>query len=62
MMIDLLRQRLQAGDRIRVNQRARKGYLHGRMGKVLRYTNVEVEVDGTVHNITPASLDVLEPQ
>ena len=42
MMTDLLRQRLQAGDRIRVNQRARNKRIHGEEGEVVRYTNVDV--------------------
>ena len=57
---DLLRQRLRSGDRIRVNHRAKKKFLHGAEGEVVGYTNVTIMVDGVEHNIVPTSLDTLE--
>ena len=59
-MSDKLRQRLQPGDKIQVNQRAKKKFLCGREGEVVKYTNVDVLVDGEIHNIVTTSLDVLE--
>lgn len=59
-MSDLLRQRLQPGDKIKVNSKAKKKFLHGREGEVVKYTNVEVLVDGEIHNIVTTSLDVLD--
>lgn len=61
-MSDLLRQRLQPGDKIRVNHKAKKKYLHGKKGEVVRYTNVEVLVGSEIHNIVTTSLDVIEPE
>ena len=61
-MQDMLRQRLQQGDKIRVNRKAKKTYLHGKVGKVVGYVNVVVLVDGKRHNIVPTSLDVIEEQ
>ena len=59
-MQDLIRQRLQPGDKIRVNDKARKKYLHGRVGVVKRYTDVLISVDGVDHIIVPTSLDVVD--
>ena len=61
-MSDLLRQRLQPGDKIRVNQRAKKKYLNGREGVVVEYDTVKVLVDGETHIIVTTSLDVIEPE
>ncbi len=60
MMIDLLRQRLQSRDRIRVNNKAHNKRIRGQEGEVVGYTNVNVRINGEVYNITPTSLDVLE--
>ena len=60
MMIDLLRQRLQSRDRIRVNNKANNKRIRGQEGEVVGYTNVNVRINGEVYNITPTSLDVLE--
>lgn len=62
VMIDLLRQRLQAGDRIRVNNRARNRDLRGREGEVIEYLNVRVRIGRRVYNLTPTSLDVIETE
>ena len=47
-------------NKIRVNQRAKKKHLWQREGEVVKYTNVEVLVDGEIHNIVTTSLDVIE--
>ena len=59
-MSDKLRQRLQPGDRIRVNGKAKNKSIHGREGEVVRSDMVEVLVDGKSRFVTPTSLDVLE--
>ena len=59
-MQDLIRQRLQPGDKIRVNDKARKKHLHGKVGVVKGYTDVLISVDGVDHIIVPTSLDVVD--
>ena len=59
-MSDLLRQRLQPGDKIRVNARAKKKHLNGEEGTVVKYATVEVLVNGEIHTIVPTSLEVIE--
>ena len=59
-MSDLLRQRLQPGDKVKINKRAKKTDLHGKIGEFVRYTDLAVRIDGEIHLIVPTSLDVIE--
>ena len=58
--IDVLRQRLRTGDRIRVNDNANNASLHGQEGEVIRYTDVQIMVNGKVYVVVPSSLDIVE--
>ena len=54
---DAIRQRLRPGDKVRVNDRARRKDLRGREGRFVAYTDVIIEIDGRLRRLTPKSLD-----
>ena len=59
-MNDLLRQRLQPGDKVKINERANNKAIHGKVGEFVRYTDLAVRIDGEIHLLVPTSLDVIK--
>ena len=48
------------GDMIQVLDRARNSEIRGKIGKVIGYTNIDVEIAGENHNLTVQSVEVLQ--
>jgi len=55
--IDAVNQNLRAGQQVRIGNGAKREYIRGEIGEFVKYTDVLVEVGGTIRHVVTNSLD-----